>query len=67
LAVSVYRIDVLRCAHCGGRLRLLAAITDRATARKILEHLGLPAEPSMARPQARGPAEVWADTPAAPP
>jgi hypothetical protein len=30
-----FAIDALRCGHCGGRLRLLAAITDRATARKI--------------------------------
>jgi hypothetical protein len=62
-----FAIDVLRCARCGGRLRLLAAITDRATARKILEHIGLPAAPAMARPRSREPAEVWADTPAAPP
>ena len=35
--------------------------------RKILEPLGLPAELCMPRPQVREPAEVWADTPAAPP
>jgi hypothetical protein len=48
-------------------LRPLAAITDKATARKILEHLGLPADAVTARPRAREAAEVWADTPAAPP
>jgi hypothetical protein len=37
-----FGLDVLRCGHCGSRLRLLAAITDKATAGKILEHLGLP-------------------------
>jgi hypothetical protein len=46
-----FGIDALRCGHCGGRLRLLAAITDKATARKILEHLGLGAE--LARAAAR--------------
>jgi hypothetical protein len=44
-------IDALRCGHCGGRLRLLAAITDRTTARKILEHLGLGAELARAAPR----------------
>ena len=62
-----FAIDVLRCTHCGGRLRLRAAITDKATARKILEHLGLPADVVTARPRAREPAEVWADPLAAPP
>jgi hypothetical protein len=37
-----FGIDALRCAHCAGRLRLLAAITEKATARKILEHLACP-------------------------
>jgi len=47
--------DVLACAGCGGRLRLLAAITEPATAKKILEHLGWPAVP--VRPRARDPAD----------
>jgi hypothetical protein len=34
---------------CGGRLRLLTAITDKTTARRILEHLALPAAPTVAR------------------
>ncbi len=58
-----YAVDVLRCGRCGGRLRLLAAITEKATAKKILAHLGLPAEPIVARPRARDPAELWASTP----
>jgi hypothetical protein len=62
-----FGLEVLRCAHCGGRLRPLAAFTDKATASKILEHLGLPADAVTARPRAREAAEVWADTPAAPP
>ena len=53
-----YAVDVLRCGRCGGgRLRLLAAITEKATAKKILAHLGLPTEPIVARPRARDPTE----------
>jgi len=34
-------IDVLACAHCGGRLRLIATLHDPAVIRKILAHLAL--------------------------
>jgi hypothetical protein len=49
----VFALDVLACAGCGGRLRLIATIEDPATVTKILAHLGLPTEaptPSPARP-----------------
>ena len=37
------------CPDCGGRLRLLATITERAAIEKILRHLGLPADlPNLA-------------------
>ena len=62
-----FAIDVLRCQGCGGRLRPLAAITNSGTARKILEHLGLPADTAIARLRAREPAEVWAGVPAVAP
>jgi len=39
-----FGIDVLLCKHCGGRLRLLCAITRPGTVRAILRSLGLPAE-----------------------
>jgi hypothetical protein len=58
LLSRTFAIDILRC---GGHLRLLAAITEKATARKILEHLGLPAEFIRARPRAKEPCELWAD------
>jgi hypothetical protein len=38
----VFAVDVLACAGCGGRLRLLATIEDPATVSKIRAHLGLP-------------------------
>jgi hypothetical protein len=43
-AVLMHRafgIDVLACAHCGGRLRLIATLHDPAVIRKILAHLAL--------------------------
>jgi hypothetical protein len=42
-----FGIDVLACAHCGGRLRLIATLHDPAVIRKILAHLALsPSGPS---------------------
>ncbi|WP_438014177.1 hypothetical protein WMF18_25035 [Sorangium sp. So ce315] len=52
-----FGLDALRCAHCAGRLRLLAAITEEATARNILEHLGLPADPTS--PRSRTTSWLW--------
>ena len=40
---------MLACAGCGGRLRLLTAITDKVVARAILTHLGRPAGELRAR------------------
>jgi hypothetical protein len=48
----VFELDILACPDCGGRLRLLATIEDRAVVEKILTHLGLPVDlprPSAAR------------------
>ena len=39
-----FAIDVLACPECGGRLRLLATIEERAVVEKILRHLGLPVD-----------------------
>ena len=36
-----FAIDVLRCPHCGDRLRLIATLHDPAVIRKLLEHLGM--------------------------
>jgi hypothetical protein len=40
-------------------LRLLSAITERATAKKILEHRGLLVEPAASRSRSRDLAELW--------
>jgi hypothetical protein len=42
LLKRVFEVDALRCPACGGRMRLLAAITDPSVARRILECLSLP-------------------------
>jgi hypothetical protein len=52
----VFRADVERCA-CGGRLRLVAYVTDPVEAARYLKHVGLPASapaiaPARAPPRA---------------
>ena len=54
---------MLRCPTCGGRRRILAAITQAAVIRAILESLGLPADPPVVA-SARGPPELSWDAPA---
>jgi uncharacterized protein YbaR (Trm112 family) len=38
-----YALDVLCCPRCKGPMRLIAVIDNELVARRILEHLGLPA------------------------
>ena len=53
----VFLIDVLACPSCGGRRRLLAAIHDPGSIRRVLVAMGLPTEaPVLAGP--RGPPDV---------
>ena len=40
-----FALDVFTCARCGGARRVLAVVTHRDTARKVLTALGLEAEP----------------------
>jgi hypothetical protein len=39
----VHRVDALRCEPCGGRVTVLAVITDRGVIAAILTCLGPPA------------------------
>jgi hypothetical protein len=56
-----FEVDVLECPRCHGRLRVVAVITERDAARRILAHLGMPTEPPpIAR--ARDPTD-WDDDP----
>jgi hypothetical protein len=52
----VFQVDVLACEWpgCGGRMRILCAITSPAVIRRILEHLDLPSDLPAFAP-ARGP------------
>jgi hypothetical protein len=55
-------LDVLQCPNCSGRMRLIATILSTGAIRKILKHLGLPADPVELAP-ARAPPdleEAWA-------
>ena len=53
----VFDLDVLDCPGCGGRMEIIAEIEDPLIARKILQHLGLPADELELAPS-RGP-PVW--------
>ena len=52
----VFLVDVLRCPRCGGRRKIVAAITEGRVVRAILGSLDLPTEPPVVHP-ARGPPE----------
>jgi hypothetical protein len=34
--------DIEQCPHCGGAMKIIAAILDSSAIAKILDHLGLP-------------------------
>ena len=41
----VFEFDITLCPHCGGRLRVIADVTDPAVIRKILDHIHQRAPP----------------------
>ena len=43
LLKRVFDIDIECCPHCGGTLKIIAAIEDPSVTARILAHLGLPA------------------------
>jgi len=43
LLKRVFDIDIECCPHCGGALKIIAAIEEPAVIARILTHLGLPA------------------------
>ena len=45
LLKRVFGFDVLKFSRCCGTVRLIACIEEPEVAKKILEHLGLRAEP----------------------
>ncbi len=55
LLQRVFEVDALCCPHCGGRMRILAAITDAGIARRILACLALPTRAPPAMPARASP------------
>jgi hypothetical protein len=53
LLKRVFNLDLTHCPHCGGELRIVVAILQRQAIEKILNHLGLEAQPPPRAP-ARG-------------
>ena len=49
LMQRTFAIDVLLCS-CGARRRVLSLVCDPAQIRRVLEHLGLPADPPQRAP-----------------
>ena len=50
LLARVFSSDISECAACGGRLRIIAALTDPASIRTCLEGVGLPGMPPPRAP-----------------
>ena len=43
LLARVFRIDVTNCPDCGGRMKIIAALTDPSSIRRCLQGMRLPA------------------------
>jgi len=56
LLARIYEVLPLNCPHCGAEMRLIAAITDKPSTKRILTHIGEPGRPLPTSP-ARGPPE----------
>ena len=50
LLKQVFDIDIERCPHCGGKLKIIAAILESSAITKILDHLGLPTRAPLRSP-----------------
>ena len=57
LIARIYEVFPLVCPLCGGNMRLIAFITEGVQIRRILEHIGVPAQAPRVTP-ARGP-PLW--------
>lgn len=60
LLQRVFEADVLCCPRCGGRMRVLATITEAGVARRILASMNLPTRaPPLARSRPDGRTLAW--------
>ena len=58
LLQRVWGVDALKCEGCGGRMKFIAVIKDRAVIERILKHLGEEAEETRFA-RARDPCDAW--------
>ena len=58
LLARIYRVFALKCSGCGGRVRLVGFITEPATVRQILEHVGEPTSAPAIAPARSPPLEM---------
>ena len=54
LFARIFFIDACRC-ECGGRMKIVAAVTDPASVRRYLKGVGLPADPPLIAPARASP------------
>jgi hypothetical protein len=57
LLKRVFLVDVLECPKCKGRMKILAAVTEPASVRRVLKSMGLPGEAPRLLP-ARSPPQT---------
>lgn len=57
LLARTFRLDMETCPLCGGRMRIVAAVTDPASIKRYLEGVGLPSEIPEIKP-ARPPPQL---------
>ena len=55
LLARVFQFELTVCDRCGGKGKIVAAVTDLRSIRTYLEGVGLPARPSTDRPFSPGP------------
>ena len=60
LLARTFGLNMEICSHCGGRMRIVAAITDRASIKRYLEGVGLPSGIPEIKP-ARPPPQMELD------
>jgi hypothetical protein len=56
LIKCVYEVDPLKCAKCGGEMRIVSFIEEKVVIEKILKHCGLWKEPPIRPPPTAPPA-----------
>lgn len=54
----IYGEDPLVCPKCGGRMKIISFITEAATIKQILDHVGIPSDPPQTSPSRAPPKMV---------